>query len=460
MEKYLQQGYEILFLTCDGEVPSCDLNPHHSFGKCYRCKSRRDLGLKWIGEDRIKTKSFYLLTDTQRNDINSILKTNFDSIDSIKNLIVEESDIGLAALSSMVSILREPEPNLNIYQDLIKAQIETALIVHFSIKNHILNYKPDEIVLYNGRLAILRPVLRLAQTMGIQVYVHERAGTLDRYSLTSNHSPHDLLLMKDLISSFYFESSLSEQEKKEIARTWFDERCNNQDSGGFHFTKLQEIGLLPKSINTNKLKISIFNSSEDEMVAIGGWENPCYLNQNDALEKIFSSLSDHVQLILRIHPNLNKIKNSQTQFVEVLKNRFPQVDIVPASSKVSTYSLIQASDIVITFGSTVGIESCYQQKLTILLGRSMYEDAKSLIKPDNHNKFVQIIMEIVKTRKFPLIEFKDEDWAMYGFFCKYYGNSFKFLEHRDLYQVDLVRNGKRSRIQASIASRMLARTPF
>jgi Capsule polysaccharide biosynthesis protein len=464
-EDYLQQGCEVLFLTCNRDVPSCDLNPRHEFGKCYRCLSRQESGIKWLKEDlsrKLLVKSFYWIEPEQQKTIDSILKQSFNMEKELRDLVVDDSDIGLSVLSSIVSILREPNLDLTCYQELIQSQLMTALTVHFSIMNHLQDYKPDEFILYNGRLSVLRPALRVAQKLGIQSYVHELAGVLDRYSLTSNTSPHDLKFMKELIHNFYHDSLVSDERKREIAASWFEERQVNQDSSGFYFTKSQEIGLVPDSINSSKLIVSIFISSEDEMVAIGGWENPYYEDQNHGLEKIFSDFADdkNLQFILRIHPHLRNVDNSQTRCLKAFGGRFRNVDVISADSKISTYSLVQSSDIVIAFGSTIGIEACYQKKVTILLGRAMYEDAKSLIKPKSHEDLVKILHASIRSKQPPKVEFHDPDWIVYGFFQKSYGKSFKFVQHRDLYQVELHRQGSISRIQASIPSRILARLPF
>ena len=461
VESHLQESSDVLLLTCDGDVKSCDLNPYHHIGKCYRCKSRRDQGIKWIGENRIQHRSFYWITSEQESEIKEILDRPLDSIEAMRSLAVEGSDIGLAALSSVVSILREPYPNLDRHRDLIKSQIQTALTVHFSLKNHILSYEPDELILYNGRLSILRPALRLAQKMNVQAYVHEVSGSLDRYSYSSNHSTHDLVRMKSVIADFYHNHPLPEEEKKKLAREWFESRYQNRDISGFNFTKNQKFGLLPDNLKTNKLKIAIFNSSEDEMVAIDGWDNPYYAGQNEALERIFSDLSgQNIQLTLRIHPNLRGISNSQTRSLHDLQKRFSDVTFIAASSQVSSYELMTHSDLIFTFGSTIGIEACYQNQPVFLLGRAVYEDAQCIFKPENHDELIEKVIAIVKNGQLPEYQINDQDWVKHGFFYQFHGESFKFVKHLDLYQVELAKNGSKDRIQASIPSRILARLPF
>lgn len=461
VESCLQQSSDVLLLTCNGEIKSCDLNPYHHIGKCYRCKSRRDRGIKWIGENRIQHRSFYWINSEQESEINRILDVPLDSIEAMRSLMVEGSDIGLAALSSVVSILREPYPNLNRHRSLIKSQIETALTVHFSLKNHILSYEPHELILYNGRLSVLRPALRLAQKMKVQAYVHEVSGSLDRYSYSSNHSTHDLIKMKSVISDFYQNYPLPEEEKKKLAREWFESRYQNLDVSGFNFTKTQRLGLLPNKLKTNKLKIAIFNSSEDEMVAIDGWENPYYASQNEALEKIFSDLSGkNIQFILRVHPNLKGIDNSQTRSLHKLEKRFPDVTFISANSQVSSYELMSSSDLIFTFGSTIGIEACYRNQPVFLLGRAVYEDAQCVFTPKSHDDLIEKIIAISKDGQLPKHQTNDQDWVKHGFFYQFHGESFRFLRHLDLYQVELVKNGSKDRIQASIPARILARLPF
>ena len=48
-----------------------------------------------------------------------------------------------------------------------------------------------------------------------------------------------------------------------------------------------------------------------------------------------------------------------------------------------TYQLMENSDIVSTYGSTVGIEAVYNYKPVIALGRCVYEFSEEIMKPRN-----------------------------------------------------------------------------
>ena len=292
IEQYLERGYRVTILTCQGDLPSCEVNPKHTLGKCMKCKSRQVRGLNWIGRDRIQVKNFYWITAEQQEQIEHYRKIEFDSLQCLREFKIEESDIGLAALSSTISQLREPKPDI-LSKDrlLVRTHIETATIVHYSLKNHLDDLSPDEFVLFNGRFSSLRPALRLAQKLGIKTYIHELAGDLNQYFLTEDTYPHDIEYYKQLIQTCYELKEYSDSKKQELAIEWFEQRKKSVDLGGFYnFTKDQKIGCLPKSLNKDYLNIVIFNSSEDEFAAIDGWENPLYQDQNDGIFRILSDL--------------------------------------------------------------------------------------------------------------------------------------------------------------------------
>ena len=71
--------------------------------------------------------------------------------------------------------------------------------------------------------------------------------------------------------------------------------------------------------------------------------------------------------VLRVHPNLKFLKNTQNENIKKLVNNSNLIIIYP-EEKLSSYELIRLSETIITFGSTIGIESTYMGKKSILIG--------------------------------------------------------------------------------------------
>lgn len=444
MQQYLDRGYRVTVLTCQGELPSCEVNPKHTLGKCWNCKSRQVRGLDWIGRDRVQVKNFYWIKSEQKEKIESHKNAEFESISDLKNFKIEGSDIGLAALSSTISQLREPQPDiLSQHRSILRKHIEAASIVHYSLTNHFNDLNPDEFIIFNGRFSSLRPALRVSQALGIKTYVHELGAELNQYSLFEDRYPHDLEYYKGLIESSYALDKYSEVEKKDLAIQWFKNRQSNVALGGFYdFTRRQKSGTLPESLTNNKLNIVIFNSSEDEFTAIEGWDNLLYIDQNDGILKILNDFQKEskVRFFLRMHPNLSKINNSQTNFLDKMLGGFENLEIIPCDSPISTYSLIDACDVVITFGSTVGIEAVYQKKPSILLGRAVYEDLGSIIKPATHEELVLLLKMCILNQAGPEFELSNETIYKYGFFQKTSGVNLSYSERSSLFRVKFTRN--------------------
>jgi hypothetical protein len=101
-----------------------------------------------------------------------------------------------------------------------------------------------------------------------------------------------------------------------------------------------------------------------------------------------------------------------------LENEYDNITVIPAWSNASTYTVMENCDKVISFGSTMGIESSYWGKPSILLGPSSYfyddvayipktkEEILDLLKMDLRPKFN---IEILKfgayiLNKDPLLE--------------------------------------------------------
>ena len=463
VEKYLQKGYSVTLLTCFGKLPACAPNPYHYEHNCHFCQSRLLSGLKWIGQERIEVQDFYAITEEQQRKIEEISILEIPSLDMLTKIELEGSDIGLAALRSVIFCLNEPRPDVYQHKDLIRNYLVTSAIVHFSMQKHLIEKQPDEFILFNGSFAAIRPALRLAQKFNITTYVHETSDVPERYSLTKNAYPHDLEVMKAEIDFIYNTSPLPEAEKKQIADIWYEERIHNRiKSWWFDFTKNQQKGLLPQSLTPKTVNVAIFNSSEGEFNTIPEYDNPIYRNQNDGIYQLLNSFyqNDSIRFFLRIHPNLaNAANNTQKKFLQVLAQEFDHLEIISPESPISTYDLISACDVIITFNSTVGIEAVYKGKPSILMGRAIYEDLGGSIKPHSHGELVEILHNYMRHRSLPSVESAELAVVKYGFFQKQWGYPLEYVRVYSLNKASLYREGKEYFVKVSLKEVALSFVP-
>ena len=252
--------------------------------------------------------------------------------------------------------------------------------------------------------------------------MHERGHDIHHYTLDKNTTTHDLAYMQQQIRQ-QWERAASDSRRNELAEEFYLERSKGVVQSWYSFVDRQKEGLLPASWNPAKRNVAIFNSSEDEFVALDAqWNNPLYANQVEGLQRIVESLEashDDIHVYLRIHPNLDGVNNKQSRALYDLRRDF--FEIIPPDDPVSTYALIKHADKVLTFGSTVGIEAVFWGTPSIHAGRSYYQDLGGTYNPGSHEELVAMLKADLPP--------KDRTAALvYGYYLNTFGIPFKYFQ--------------------------------
>jgi len=443
IKKHINLNESVHILICNGELDPCDQTLEQGRNICTSCIYRRESAHKLLKKKKkINLKNIINLSSKDKHLISQILEaTKPQTLFSLKSVNYESFDIGMAVASSLISHLREPYPHLAHHQDLVNQLLYSSLGVYFSFKNHLREIRPDMVYIFNGRFAILRAAVRACQNLDIKFQIHERAGVQNRYTLTENTLPHDLNYIKREIDKVWSQSKFEHEEKNAQGSQWFEDRRAGKDQGWVSFTSTQNQQI---KIDQQKINIVIFNSSEDEFEAIEGWKNPVYKNQNHGILKIASDLKDdnNINLYLRVHPNLTNVSNSQTLTLVKLRGKYKNFFLIEPNDKTSSYFLMDMADLVIVFGSTIGVESAYHKKPVILLGRSPYEDLGVCIVPKSHQELIQLIKSETKNSILNLLTSREtrSKAVRYGFYMSQTGIPFEFFKQEGVYS--LTYNGK------------------
>jgi len=405
-------GDNIVQLVCNKELPACDNNPYFHPEACERCVSKRNMGYELL-KNKINVKSFFNLTESDKERIAAVPKI-FTNVSDLQKLKVDNYDIGFAISSSVISILRNPNPELGA--DLIKRYIISSLGVYFSMINYLKNNKTDIVYVFNGRLAQTRAVLRACNLLGIKCLIHERGNSQNYYSIFENTSVHDINNTQRLIKETW--EKADSIEKVAVAEKWYLTRIGGKMENWFSFLE-DQIHSLPEGWDPNKINILICNSSEDEFASLDEeWKNPFYENQTEGILKMVTDGAKYsnVHFYLRIHPNLGKVDNQNVRDLHSLS--FKNLTVIPAASKISTYHLVKNANKTITFGSTIGAEATYMGKPSLLAGKSFFFDLDAAYVPRNHEHLMQLIVEDLKPKS-------KEVALMYGYFFGTFGVKFK-----------------------------------
>lgn len=419
LQDHLAKGDTVYRFVCNGELPVCDTNVPHRMHPCLRCVDKQKIGQKLLfGSEKVITKSIYTSEFVKKA---RQIEFNYTDLAAFKLVKIENFDIGYAVSSSIISELRDPEPQISNNLAMFQNYFYSSLAIYYATQESIRSLKPDLIYAFNGRVAHAKPVLRAAQQAGVECRIHERGCDIFHYGITVNTTPHDIANFTIQLERKWNEADVNEREK--IGATFYEERLRGKEQAWVSFVKDQQQNLLPTDWNPNKQNIAIFNTSEDEYESIGPeWKNELYENQAIGIEKIlidFESI-DSFHFYLRIHPNLKGLNNRQIRDAYALK-KYSNLTIIDSDSPVSTYTLMMQCNKTITFGSSTGIEAVYWGKVSILLGKSFYCNLEAAYIPSSHSETLALIKADLKPKP-------RTDALKYGYYLKTFG--YKYLYYK------------------------------
>ncbi len=387
----IDAGQSTVVATCaGGSGYACSLNIYGLNSICATCRSQTRRGLDSLrgNYEHVETPAQVALPSAALSK-DRVLENRW----SLKDYSFENIDVGQAAYSSYIGLSRDQdlEGGLAIWS--LRRLLATSEALVVWARMMLTHHAAHRVVLYNGRQNQYRPLLRVAQQMKIPVEVMEFSGQHAGCVYTfENQLPQDLGVLNGSIQARWL--SFDGDAKQCAADYYTYKRSGGVINDSKAYVLGQQAGLLPVDWDASKHNIAIFNSSEDEFAALGGeYDKTLYRNQTEAITRLCESLHDDpdVVLWLRIHPNLKDIGWSFATRLRDLQPKHANVRVIAGDSPVSSYSLLDACAITLSFGSTMGVEAAYWGKPSILVGRSVYERLGSVYTPKTHEEVVALV---------------------------------------------------------------------
>ncbi len=233
----------------------------------------------------------------------------------------------------------------------------------------------DEITsvfVYNGRFLHDRAVAEAAQQLGIPTLNYDTGGADTDFDLTVDPT-HDWSRLQERMVMLYEAWELSERD--EIGAGWFNQRANHTDEQNQAYTDAQEIGLSIE-VPTGKKMVVYFSSSGDEIVELDlNWDE-YFGDQDGAIRALGTECrkQDDIFLVVRTHPHKRrKPRLDVAQWHETVKGVNPDLHL-DEYSEIDSYALMRQADIVVTYGSTTGIEAAFAGRPVVVMGPSAYDE--------------------------------------------------------------------------------------
>ena len=389
MADYLEQGHEVYALQCRGELPTCFANWEHRPALCLECRGRFDKGMAILG-GRVT-----VIPMSPPDSSLEGIPSDFSDIDSLKSFTWEGAQIGLSAVSTLITKSGDHGFDTVANRESVDREVRAAIDVFRNFKEVAQRIKADHAVIFNGRFSTSLPAINACDQLGITYSTHDRGGTKDHYWHIQGTEVNDLdYAIREITRKWM---STPETEAMKRGSRFFTDRRTRVEHCWRSFTKRQQREQLPPEFDSGQHNIAIFNSSIEETEALRFWPRQIriYKDEVDAISRIVESTADDpaIHFYLRIHPNLAGRDNTQLRDLSRLHGRYRNLSLIEAGSPVDTYALMERSAAIVTFGSTLGVESCYWGKPSILIGRALYENEDCAYVPADHDETVRLIRQ-------------------------------------------------------------------
>ncbi|NEO01836.1 MAG: hypothetical protein F6K50_42585 [Moorea sp. SIO3I7] len=350
------------------------------------------------------------------------------SLSELRAYKYNDAALGLATVSSLISRTLSWNPDPDDHYSLIQRYLRSAAMVYEKARALILKYNPQKIIAYSGRHACVKGIFEAAKHLGVEFQYYDRGGTYERYELFQK-SPYDYAYMREQLQIYWQQAGM---DREELGHAYYQRKRQGDGIGWTSFTSEQQQGLVPGRTGNHR-QIVYYSSSDDEWAALGDFvKHPIFKNQREAVESLITWVSNRMDcyLTIRVHPHLKKKSLESRNWWKSLTGKNFQV--IPPDSKVDSYALMDWADVVVTYGSTTGVEAAYWGKPSVLLGDSAYSGLGCVYEPRSEAEVYQLL------EKDKIAPLPQEACLPFGYYSLRKGITYKYYNPHSLFSGDFL----------------------
>ena len=363
------RGAAVDFVTCGGGLEICDRDNTWEAPPmpCATCSRYVDVSIDAHGFPARPMADGWSATDAEWPELDALSFAELGEVIYRGVPLGELVDIPVKWFLMGADVAHDPLAPLTFRRFLRSGRKVVDALIEALDRN-----RPDVVLLLNGLFFFESICWSLCRDRGIDVVTYERGFIQDTLVFRRNQAAC-LYEMTELWGE-WADVVLSDAESAELAtylrerelglrtidRFWGDARFDEPDR--------PRSGRLV-SLFTNLTWDSAVIGQEIAFDSIAAWVS--------AAIEAFAARPEH-QLVLRIHPAESKLPGKQTRepIEALVRERYPElppnVRLIAAEDPVSSYPLMAASDAVLVFTSTTGLEAALRGVPVIVAGQTHY----------------------------------------------------------------------------------------
>ena len=254
----------------------------------------------------------------------------------------------------------------------VQESLDSFAFAYDQVWQLIQRRRSTALVVFNGRFLHDAAAVAAAESHGLPVLSFDYGGNDTDFDLTVDDT-HDWSALQTRMKRLY--DSWDPRERDELGSRWFEDRRRHADVRNARFVESQVVGRgieLPK----DKKIVVYFSSSGDEISELDVDWGDYFYGQPGALKAVAKVCGerDDLFLVVRTHPHKRmKPRRDVEEWHKAVADAAPDLHL-DEWSDVDSYTLMDQADIIVTFGSTTGVEAGYAKKPAVVMGPSAYDE--------------------------------------------------------------------------------------
>ncbi len=350
-----------IFFMCDSALKSCSVNVFNKKSICKLCKYKAKKGFNAFNK---RNKNSELIKVKRSDLFNSNI--DYESYDS--NV---QRELLLGVHSTIGSQLRLDDMSLldKRWRQVKNKMLQSSYALFTYFDHFLSNNNVNNFIIFNGRLSCARPLIESSKKNKVNYNLFDAAvnGKVPMYS--TNEMFHSIEFEKRNSFITYLKYF---KESRNLAKEYFSYKRKKIPINDVAYTKNQIDNYIDESVrNFSKPIISIFVSSDDEYRFIGSdWSKYTILDQIDSIRELINSkLSEKFDFVIKMHPNQKSIHKSTMNKYKLLSK---DVKVLFPDNYTDSYALIEYSELIINFCSSIAVEANYLRKPVVQIGPSKF----------------------------------------------------------------------------------------
>lgn len=325
-----------------------------------------------------------------------------------------------ASLSISFTYTEKKDYSIRFMKRKVMNMLDDYLTSYRIAKKYLNNKKTDEVYIMNGRHPNQAAIRDYCENNKIKFKSIEHGEPPGKRLHFASYQIQEMSkVQRQILKNITKNSPKQNELKKQFASRWLNQQRTTLKQNPFITSENYKLDGSKGRLAT------IFTSSIDENINNLGEFSNGWVDQKTGIKKAAIQLKNKgYKVLVRIHPNaLNKSFSDTINLIRSLENE--SIEIIKPWENVSSYDLLDQSEIVGTWVSTIGLEALCNGKRTFVLGDSEYDLLTGVTKIGPNNVHM---LEKKYIKKIPVAK------ALLAIFhLKNYGENVKGLNFEEIF---------------------------